>query len=388
MRPSRRRFIAASAALGAAGWMRGLEQLVAAAPLEPLQGGRLVGTVPLGRFDGRPAPPFHVLLGSGLDARQFTDLSSLDTASLVTPNDRFFIRTSATPATKREKWTLQLGGRVARSQEIDVATLAPLVAPAGTHLLECAGNTDPANFGLMSVAQWDGVPIAAVLDRVQPQSRPWRVRVTGIDDPAIGSRTSQPGASWVFTRDDLEHAGAFLATRMNGAELPRDHGYPLRLVVPGWYGCACIKWVSAIDVVPDTEPVTTQMIEFARRTHQDGQPALARDYQLPLIDVAAAPVRIERWVVGDGTVYRVIGIVWGGSQPAASLSIRFRQDEPFVRVDDYKAPASTAMWSLWSHTWRPSAPGRYRIVLRNDDTSVRSRRLDVFFYLREVEIET
>jgi DMSO/TMAO reductase YedYZ molybdopterin-dependent catalytic subunit len=256
----------------------------------------------------------------------------------------------------------------------------------GTHLMECAGNTDPANFGLMSAATWDGVPLAAILDRVRPPAGSWRVRVTGVDDTSVATRSSVPGASWVFSRDDVERTGAFLATRMNGVDLPRDHGHPVRLVVPGWYGCACIKWVSAVDLVADDEPATPQMVEFSRRTHQQRVPALARDYEAPAIDVAAMPVRVEEWNVEGRTEYRVIGIVWGGQKPARALAIRFRHNEPFVPVEHYVPPASIATWSMWSHTWRPSGPGRYRIVLRADDASIRTRRLDLFFYARDVSI--
>ena len=64
--------------------------------------------------------------------------------------------------------------------------------------------------------------------------------------------------------------------------LTPDHGAPVRLVVPNWYGCACIKWVTHVEMVPDDEPATTQMREFAARTHQNGVPARARDYQPPI----------------------------------------------------------------------------------------------------------
>jgi hypothetical protein len=130
------------------------------------------------------------------------------------------------------------------------------------------------------------------------------------------------------------------------------------------------------------------MIEFARRTHQDGVPRLAADYAPPVIDLAATPVRVEQWVVEGRTVYRVVGIVWGGGKPASSLGIRFRSAEPFVPVTDYQPPASTTTWSLWSHTWRPTSPGLYRIALASGDPAVRARRLDMFFYLREVRVET
>jgi DMSO/TMAO reductase YedYZ molybdopterin-dependent catalytic subunit len=376
---SRRSFLAA--ATGAAAWVHAIE--AAARSMQPLRDGRLIGTVPLGRLDRRPAPPFHVLLDSGLDARQFTDLSSLDDSTLITPNDRFFIRTSAPSRTSAEKWTMAfVAGDVAG--ELPLSTLTPSVRPMGTHLIECAGNSDPANFGLMSVAQWDGVPVITAIEPLARRAR--RVQITGIDDTATRSRSSQPGASWIFSREDLERTGAFFATRMNGAPLPENHGGPIRLVVPGWYGCTCIKWVSRIDFVVDEAPATTQMIEFARRTHQDGLPKLAGDYEAPAIELAAMPIRVEQWSTANGTVYRVIGIVWGGEKPTNALTIRFKHNEPFVPVSDCPMPSSTTTWSLWSHEWRPREPGRYRIVLRPADASVKARRLDMFFYARDVDI--
>ena len=349
-------------------------------------GGRLLGTVPIGRFD-RHAPPLETLLSSGLNARLFADLSALSPKTLVTPNERFFVRTArpkALPAI--ETWSIQIGGLVGQSQRLSLGSLRSLIKPMGTHLLECSGNADATNYGLMSTARWEGIPIGALLDRSRPLSRARRVLVSGVDDPDP-TPTSVPGASWIFTRDELERTGAFLATRMNGVPLPRDHGFPLRLVVPGWYGCVCIKWVNQIDLVDDDAPATSQMREFAARTHQEGSPTMAREFKPAEIDHAATPVRVERWLVHNRMVYRVVGILWGGSRPTNALMIRFKHDQPFVPVDDCPRPASTTTWSLWSHRWRPEAPGVYQIVLRVNDPTLRTRRLDRSFYAREVQID-
>lgn len=348
--------------------------------------GRLLGTVPLGR-KARRAPPFATLLSSGLNARLFTDLSTLTSNTLVTTNERFFVRTACPVALPpAHNWSIRMAGIVEQPHAIPLASLGRQIRPAGTHLLECSGNADPTNFGLMSVARWEGIPIAALLARARPRPGAHRVLVTGVDDLAP-SPTSVPGASWIFSREELERAGAFLATRMNRAPLPRDHGYPIRLVIPGWYGCACIKWVNQIDFVDDDVPATSQMREFARRTHQEGTPTLARDFTPATIDHAATPVRIEKWAVRGRLVYRVVGILWGGSRPTDALVIRFNRDQPFVAVDDCPVPASTATWSLWSHTWQPEAPGDYEIALRVNDPTIRTRRLDRDLYAREVAID-
>lgn len=354
-------------------------------------GGRLLRTLPLGRLDRRPKPPMHTLLGTGLDARQFTDLSNLSPETLLTPTERFYIRTAAPSglpdvSTKR----LILGGAARDVSTVLLSELQSQSQPLGVHLLECAGNNDPANFGLLSAAAWGGVRVTSLLDRLPRGSSPTRIRVTGFDDQR-SSATSVPGAAWVFTREELETRGAFLATTMNGDPLTPDHGAPLRLVVPNYYGCSAIKWVTRIDAVPDDEPATTQMREFSARTHQDGLPRLAREYEPPAIDLAATPVRVEEWVApdargGERRLYRVIGIRWGGTTRRVPLAIRFHHRDPFVPVDECPDPESTTTWSLWSHVWAPPDPGRYQIALHVTDPAIRTRRLDLYYYTREVEI--
>jgi DMSO/TMAO reductase YedYZ molybdopterin-dependent catalytic subunit len=341
---------------------------------------RFIATIPLGQPPGGRVAPLARLLGNGLDARQFTDLSLIksdDPATLVTPNERFYIRTAAPE-------NIDAARGLNRTLGMDLAALEKDATRAGPWVLECAGNGDPANFGLLSAASWEGIPVAAILDRLPAPAPNARVLVSGVDDPGP-SRTSTPGASWIFTRDELAHA--VLATRMNDAPLPRHHGAPARLIVPGWYGCACIKWVDRIAFVSDAAEATSQMQEFAERTHQDGVPRFARDYQAPVIDTAAMPIRLEKWVVNGRVEYRIVGIVWGGSKSTNRLSIRFKIALPWTPVDHCDAPSSPLTWSTWTHTWRPAAPGRYQIVLRVDDQSIRTRRLDVYFYAREVQID-
>lgn len=354
---------------------------------DPFAGGVMVGTRPL---FGRAAPdnPIGTLFGRGLDARLLTDLSTLTADTLITPNDRFYVRTSSPDRLDRSRpWRLMLGGLVRRLVALTLDQLSAAVVPTGTHLLECAGNNNPRHFGLISAARWSGVPIVHVLDRLQPAVRRGRILVSGFDSHSTPSRTSTPGASWIFSAEDLVGAGAFLATAMNGEPLSSDHGFPLRLMVPRWYGCACIKWVTGINVVADAAPATSQMKEFAARTFQNGQPSLARDYAPVVMEHAATPVRVEQWVVNGRVLYRVVGILWGGERPTDALAIRFKSGEPYVRVHACPKPESTTTWTLWWHAWRPSSSGRYEIALKIDDPKIRSTRLDLYYYVRSVDIE-
>jgi DMSO/TMAO reductase YedYZ molybdopterin-dependent catalytic subunit len=287
----------------------------------------------------------------------------------VTPTEKFFVRTAA-PASLPTPidaggWAIDVGGLVESRSRITLASLEASGGRSGTLLMECSGNTDPANYGMLSSCDWEGVPIAAFLDRLKPSARAWRVVVSGLDDEVDAARTSVPGASWSFSRDDLSRA--LLVTRMNGAPLPRDHGSPVRLIVPGWYGCTCIKWVNRIELVAEDAAATSQMREFAARTHQ------------PFASQPGLDIRLARDFVA--------AIIWGGTKPTNALSIRFRSNLPWTRVEHCPLPASTDTWSLWTHTWRPESPGRYTIVLRVDDPTIRTRRLDLFFYARDIQID-
>jgi DMSO/TMAO reductase YedYZ molybdopterin-dependent catalytic subunit len=255
----------------------------------------------------------------------------------------------------------------------------------GAHLMECAGNVRQARFGLLSVGRWAGIPILEILAHVKARSAAARVLVSGFDRYAHESRTSIPGASWIFTREELEKAKAFLATELNGQPLAPDHGAPVRLVMPGWYGCTCIKWVNEIELVKEDAEATSQMREYAGRTAQQGIPDLARDFQPAVIEQAAMPVRIEKWSVAGKLRYRVVGIAWGGRQPVKLLQIRFNPEEDFVAVDNFHQ-ARNDPWTLWTHDWSPKAPGTYAIQLAVKQPVVQARRLDSGYYVRSVAI--
>lgn len=373
---TRRQFVSLSLALAA--------DLAARRALAGQQPGgeQFLGTIPL---SAPRAAPLNRLLATGLDARLFTDLSGLRADSLLTPNDRFYVRTACPDAARTANgWKIRIGGLVSRPVDVAAEDLARQAEDLGICLLECSGNSDPDNFGLISAAAWQGVRLGRVLAGIDALPAATHVRISGLDHDRSPMGTSVPGASWVFARDQLRDA--FLATGMNGRALSPDHGAPVRLVVPGWYGCVAIKWVNAIEFAGDDAPPTSQMVEFAERTHQRGMPALARDYLPATIDHAAVPVRIEHWSSAGRPVYRIVGIQWGGETPSDALEIKLGGGVPFVGVTNCPLPASTRTWSLWMHEWRPAAPGRYALSMRFSDPAFQTRRLDMDFYRRVVTI--
>jgi DMSO/TMAO reductase YedYZ molybdopterin-dependent catalytic subunit len=388
-KPSRRVALASLASTSAA-FLSGnyLERLAAQQPcVDAAAAGTLLGTLPLSRPDGE-IQPFGVKLGSGLDARQITDLSRLEPDRLITPNDAVFVRTErpAAAARRPRPWRIATTGLLARDGSVTTDDLAGDARAMGTHLIECAGNNNPANFGLIGVAAWDGVPLIDIVSRLRPTPAAAAVLVTGLDDEAGPSTTSVAGAAWILPLAALDRLGAFLALRMNGEPLPPDHGMPVRLVVPGWYGCSWIKWVTAIRLVGANEPATGQMKEFAGRTHQQARYELAREYQPPEIQAAAMPIRVEQRRRANAVHYRIVGIAWGGDRPFDRLAIRFGAQDAWKPVAMCGARPSGRGWRLWEYSWSPPAGGVYRIELRVPDRSVAQRRLDSGYYVRHVTV--
>ncbi len=384
---TRRQFLRRSLGLGGAVWAGSLveaELLEVASPAPATQGGEFLGTVP---FIGEGSRAVGRLTGRGLWGRLALDLSRLDAECLVTPTERFFVRTRAPEGvSERVPWTIRTAGLVRESTVLPLERFRAQARSMGAHLVECSGNNPYRRFGLMSSARWSGMPIKDLLDALPILPDATRVLFIGFDEHSGPRGSSTAGTSWIFTFEELERAGSFLATRMNDAPLTPDHGYPIRLLMPGWYGCVSIKWLEEIHFVDDSAPATSQMQKFAGRTHQQGVPGLARDYAPAAVDFAAMPVRVEKWTVDGELRYRVVGIAWGGARTVDRLLIRFNSGESLVAVEDFDHRTITS-WNLWSHTWRPAVPGRYRIELEVADPAIRTHRLDRGYYVRTVDID-
>jgi len=335
-------------------------------------------------FTGEGNKPLNKPYGEGLQGRLSTDLSKLTEERLITPNHNFFIRTRyPDKIDEGEPWKIRLGGNIARPINLDLSDLNPMVENLGVHLMECSGNSAYRNFGLISAAEWEGVPIAKLFDywRLQPKNS--LIKFSGFDQYSSNPGGSIPGASWIFTWKQLLESRAFLATKMNGVILPKDHGFPVRLLVPGWYGCCCIKWINEISILDKDAKSTRHMREFASRTHQIGVPESALQFKPAKMGFAAMPVRIEQWIDETGYFYNIIGIQWGEGQPHKSLKISFNNN----KIDLIKTYiASNSAWSLWLYKWRPEYEGRHQVGVLLESEKTNTIRLDMGYYNRAIDI--
>ncbi len=192
---------------------------------------------------------------------------------LITPNDAFFIRyhladipTEIDPLTFR----LAIKGHVEREVTLSLAELQAMPRMELVAVNQCSGNGrgffvprvagGQAGNGLMGNASWTGVPLRAVLDRAGAKAGAVQVRFDGLDGP-VSDRT--PDFAKALELDHARDGEVMLAWAMNGADLPFLNGYPLRLVVPGFYGTYWVKHLNEITVLE--QPLTNFWMATAYR---------------------------------------------------------------------------------------------------------------------------
>lgn len=339
-------------------------------------------------FEAEGAPPMEATLGEGRAGRRFTDLSAIRPGDAWLPAARCFVRSRA-PASLagRGPWSLRVGGGVDRPFDLPLSEVASLSRPRGVYCLECAGNDPGGRFGLLSSARWEGIAFPDLLASIRaragiaPEDALIRIRGAGEGSPEGGP---DAGIAWTFRREDLEDA--FLATAMDSAPLGSDHGGPVRLLVPGWYGCACIKWVEGIDFLGTDAPATPHMRDYAGRTHQAGEPVLARDYRPARMGLSALPIRLERVRADGAATWRLAGLTWGGDGAGDDVQIQ-TGDNAWKDVEVLARRKDAYGWTHWTHAWKPPGPGIYRVTLRPKDPGVRSPRLRAGYYARDCRID-
>ena len=173
------------------------------------------------------------------------DLTRL--TSWITPADQFYIRNHfAVPKLRDARdWSIRVEGNVRHPQYLafDQFSAFPRVERIVT--LECAGNSKRQNHGLVSNAKWFGIPLNAVLKKVGLQPNARNIVFHGADSSGNGARHFARALSI----EQAMRSEVMLAMEMNGKPLPLDHGFPVRLIVPGWYGMAHVKWLIRIEVI-------------------------------------------------------------------------------------------------------------------------------------------
>jgi sulfane dehydrogenase subunit SoxC len=281
------------------------------------------------------------------------------------------------PVVDPARWRLSIEGRVRRSLSLSLDLLRARPAVTSPVTLECAGNgrahlrprpiSQPWLLEAVGTAKWTGVPLGGLLQEAGIEDGAVEVLFRGLDRGIEGGEAQHYERSLKLSEALREEV--LLAYAMNGQPLPPQHGFPLRLVVPGWYGMTSVKWLDRITVLDAPFEGYQQKRGYRLRQtpDEDGEPVsrmLPRSLMIPpgipdfatrerTLDRGGCTIRGRAWS-GFGTVARVEVSVDGGS--------RWRD-----AVLGPQQPEWT--WCSWEWHWEPRVTGVYELCCRATDSA-------------------
>jgi DMSO/TMAO reductase YedYZ molybdopterin-dependent catalytic subunit len=352
-RVSRRELLTGSTALAAVAVLR-LDRLVAAAPLQPGE-----EVVPWLDQRAEVPPPAQSAIGQQLVWEE------LD--SWITPNDKFFtIKHFGQPTVDLQAWRLDLAGLVKQPLSLTLDQVTARPRQEVTFTIECSGNHGfPFTGGLVGNATWAGTPLAPLLQEAGIQDAGTEIVFCAHD---IGKQTvrdlelTTPFARAMSVPEAMS-PNNLLCYEMNGEPLPAEHGAPVRLLAPGRYGVANVKWLDRIEVI-DTRFMGHFMARdyvTIREEQRDGQ-AVWTETLVGKARLKSAPARVTQ---KDGA-YRIMGAAWGA--PIANVEVQI-DGGPWIPATIDEGLGSDFAWKFWSVAWPNPTSGEHSVTSRATDTS-------------------
>lgn len=306
--------------------------------------------------------------------------------SFITPNERFYIRNHFdVPQLKTNEWHLKIEGAFQQPFTLSYDELLKLPSHTLTATLECAGNsrvflTPKVNgaqweSGAVGNAEWTGVRLADILARAAVKESATEIVLEGADRGEVKERPNPPGKISFARSLPIEKArdgDVLLAYKMNGEDLSATHGFPLRAIVPGWYGMASIKWLTRIVAIENNFNGYFQTSDYAYWEARDNLP-----FQLkPITEsnvkaVIARPALHE--VIPANTTYRVHGAAWAGDAEVTQVEISADGGETWTQAR-LLGNAIQYAWRLWEFDWQtPSRAGNFSLMSRATDARGRAQ---------------
>jgi DMSO/TMAO reductase YedYZ molybdopterin-dependent catalytic subunit len=276
------------------------------------------------------------------------------------------------PATKQADWKVEFTGYLKRPATLTLADLQRRPHKTVTATLECGGNgSNPGFAGACGNIRWTGTPLGPLLKELGLVKRSEEVVFYGTDDKVEKVRDRDFPQN--FARSlALEHAlrdEVMLVWAMNGEPLPAAHGFPLRLIVPGWFGVAWVKWLKRVDVLDRRfmgKWMAREYVTIRGEEHGAGWTNW-RETSVCNLNVKSVTARVVR---RPGGALRVSGAAWSDGTPLKSVEVRV-DDGPWRPAVIGRKPARDAdakfTWSFWHFDWPDAAPGEHTIVSRAVD---------------------
>ena len=311
-------------------------------------------------------------------------LDGLET--FVTPTERFYVRCHFPfPNIDEREWRLKVEGKVGRSFEMKMEELREMPAQTIMATLECAGNSRVFlvpkvkgvqwELGAVGNAEWTGVRLRDVLERAGISDGAREIVFEGADNGMI-SELPRPAGKIHFARSvPVEKAmdDVLLAFTMNGEPLTAAHGFPLRAIVPGWYGMASVKWLQRLVVSDQPFNGYYQTIDYAHWKRGQNGPVLVPLGEMQVKAEIARPGNDE--VVSANSKYEVKGAAWTAAAVVTRVEISCDGGKSWSDAS-LNGDASENTWRLWEFEWKTPTPGNYTLMARATDSRGRVQPME------------
>jgi DMSO/TMAO reductase YedYZ molybdopterin-dependent catalytic subunit len=319
-----------------------------------------------------PAPDPRLVMVSQEPFNAETPLP--EQVGVITPTPLFYVRNHfSIPKVDADGWRLTLEGEVARPLQLNYRELRALPSRSLLVTLECAGNGrsglqpkadgEPWGYGAASTAEWTGVSLATVLQAAGLKENATALVVEGADHgnvPAAGGAVRYQRS---LTPEQAQHPDTLLAYAMNGDALPPEHGFPVRLLVAGWYGMASVKWVTRITAMQEPFRGFYQVDRYVMAHAERGETTVTPLEAMRVRSIITDPAPGAKIARGPRLVR---GTAWSGAAPVSRVEVSVdggRQWQP-ARLT---SPAERYAWRRWEFPWPAATAG---------DAELRSRAFD------------
>lgn len=299
--------------------------------------------------------------------------------SFLTPTELFYIR-SHFPAPKLDpaSYRLRVDGAVRNPLTLGYQELRAMPSETRVATLECAGNSrvflvpqvEGAQWELGAVgnAEWTGVPMRALLERAGAEEDVCEVVLEGADQGIPTEKPVPPGpVSYArsLPRDKAIHPEVLIAYQMNGRDLSRDHGYPVRAIVPGHYGMASVKWLTRIQALRQPFHGYWQTSDYGYWASMDGKPVRRALGEMRLKSEIGRPRVYE--TLAPNRTYTVSGAAWAGETDVTEVAVSTDGGETWAEAE-FLDPIRRHAWRRWKFDWlTPKEPGQYTLLARAKD---------------------
>jgi DMSO/TMAO reductase YedYZ molybdopterin-dependent catalytic subunit len=301
----------------------------------------------------------------------------------ITPTKSFYVRTHfPVPKIDKNQWRLRIEGEVEKLLELSYEDLLKLESRKIPATLECAGNNrnlleqkvKGVQWGLGAVgnAEWTGVPLSILLERagVKPSAR--EVILEGADGGKVDDPKG-PADGVKFARSiPLSKArDVLIAYKMNDVDLPPEHGFPVRAIVPGWYAVASIKWLERIIVTDEPFAGYYQTLDYAYWKRRGELAELVPLSELQIKAQIARPSEGE--VVPANSIVRVHGAAWTSDGEIIKVELSTDAGSTWTEAKLIGESQPNA-WRLWEFNWQtPAKSGKRTLIARAKDSKGRTQ---------------